>query len=138
MGGRSASEVRWRDAALEFTGTISLENGGGFASLLSPELGAAALSADAIGMIIDAISDGKTYVMQLRIAGATAWVARFTPEPSVRTTTTIEWSQFEPVDRFLNPIATNGRLNPTEVDALAIYILDKQEGDFALSIYAIG
>jgi hypothetical protein len=138
MGGESSSEVRWVNGALSFTGTISLANGGGFASLLSPEF----FAADALGpttdaMTIDASGDGHTYVVQLRTTGQSiGWVARFSP-PSQRTTTTLSWSQFEPADRFLNPISSDQTFDPAQVDALAIYILDKQEGDFALSIFAI-
>lgn len=137
MGGRSRSSVRWEPAGLVFSGTVSLENNGGFASLQGPLLDPALVQvwSAAPGLRFDLAGDGKVYVVQV-FTGTQGWIQRITA-PSGEGSVTARWDRFAPVDRFLNPRAGGGRLDPGAVDRLALYILDKQVGPFRLVLRAI-
>jgi len=148
MGGVSASEGTWVEAggtgALLFSGTLSTERNGGFASILGPtepEMGLRASNTTAIS--ISAIGDGRTYLLQLRAGqnGNERWIARFTP-PTARPQTESEnvlipFDAFEPVDRFLRPAASNMPLEASSIIQLAVYVLDGQVGEFRLAIERI-
>ena len=71
MGGISASTTTWVETngsgALLFSGMMTTEQNGGFTSTFGPadqRLGQAAAGSTALG--VNAIGDGRTYVMQLR------------------------------------------------------------------------
>jgi NADH dehydrogenase [ubiquinone] 1 alpha subcomplex assembly factor 1 len=143
MGGVSASTSEWQDGALVFTGLLSTANNGGFASIFGPpdrSIGARSAGASALG--VDAVGDGRTYLLQLR-AGASGddrWISRFTPVPvGDRTLGTIVMpiAAFEPVDRFLRPINASQPLDPATIMQIGVYVLDGQVGEFRLSLRAI-
>ncbi len=137
MGGRSRSSVRWDPAGLVFSGTVSLENNGGFASLQGPLLDPVLVQlwSTAPGLQFDLAGDGKVYVVQV-FTGPQGWIQRITA-PSGEGTVTARWDRFTPVDRFLTPRAGGGRIDPGAVDRLALYILDKQVGPFRLVLKSI-
>lgn len=139
MGGLSSSTVSWETEGMVFEGIVSLENGGGFASLLSPSLDAAGWQpATSAGLALDLVGDGKTYVLQFRTDNQlVGWVQRFPTQVGVQETVVLPWSSFKPVDRFLNPIASDATLDPASATRLAIYILDKQDGPFRLLVRSI-
>ena len=143
MGGVSASTSEWQDGALVFTGLLSTANNGGFASIFGPvdrSIGARSAGATALG--VDAVGDGRTYLLQLR-AGASGndrWISRFTPVPvGDRTLGTIVMpiAAFEPVDRFLRPINASQPLDPATIMQIGVYVLDGQVGEFRLALRAI-
>jgi hypothetical protein len=136
MGGLSRSGAAWRDGALLFAGTLSLENNGGFASVLSPR-------DDPIGPRVDggsalairALGDGRTYVVQLRQADEPgAYIARLPTEAGVDRTYELPWAAFEAVDFMLRPRTDAPALDPGSLGQLAVYLTDKQEGPFELAI----
>lgn len=139
MGGVSTGEIEWQDEALVFAGELSLDNGGGFASIVSPSLGRSpARWSTADGVELDVIGDGQTYVLQLRLSGGSeTWIQRFDTTPGTATTVALPWSAFEPVGRFLDPIESTVALDRSAIDAIAIYILDGQEGPFRLALQSV-
>ncbi|MCB1260448.1 MAG: CIA30 family protein [Acidimicrobiales bacterium] len=140
MGGLSDSNVTATADGLTFAGSVSLDNNGGFASARrepDPVLGAAAAGASTVR--VDATGDGKTYVVQLRTAGDPwAYIQRFATQAGVSATYDLPVEGFEPVDLFLEPAPdAPAQLDPSTVDQVTIYILDKQDGPFSITLEAI-
>ena len=148
MGGVSASERSWLDldgrGALVFTGLLSTESNGGFASILGPsDRSIGQRAAGARSLRVSAVGDGRTYVLQLRAgpSGAERWIARFTP-PTSRPRTddgsgTIPIDTFTAVDRFLRPVVTDTPLDPSTIVQIGVYVLDGQIGEFRLTLEGI-
>lgn len=139
MGGVSASTSAWEDGQLVFAGDLSLENNGGFTSVRSPE--DTAIGADlgaATSLVVDATGDGRTYVLQLRTADDSLYIARFATVAGERQTYALALDSFEPVTRFLEPSPGSPPLDAASVVQLAIYLLDKQEGTFRLAVSGLG
>lgn len=70
MGGQSTSRITFGDGGLVFSGSVSLENNGGFASARSPQdpdIGRRATGAKSLR--VRALGDGKTYVLKVGTAG---------------------------------------------------------------------
>ena len=142
MGGVSASTSTWVDdgpGALEFSGELSTENNGGFASTLSPVdriLGASAFDVHAVG-------DGRTYLLQLRAgpSGTDRWISRFTPPISDSVdrdaAVVLPLDSFEPVNQFLRRVDPAAPLDPATISQIGVYVLDGQTGGFRLLIEAI-
>jgi hypothetical protein len=148
MGGVSASTSSWLlnggRGAMEFTGELSTDNNGGFASTLSrvdKDLGTRASGSRALG--VRAIGDGRTYLLQLRAgpSGAERWISRFTP-PTVVTdgigpTVDVSLESFEPVNQFLRPIDPVAALDPATISQIGVYVLDGQVGSFRLVLESV-
>ena len=148
MGGVSASRSSWVASegrgAMEFTGDLSTENNGGFASTLSRvDTGLGMRAAGARALSVRAFGDGRTYLLQLRAgpSGADRWISRFTP-PSGDTggsSVNIELplASFEPVNQFLRPVDPQAALDPASISQIGIYVLDGQVGSFRLIFESI-
>lgn len=139
MGGMSTSKIAFGDG-LVFSGTISLENNGGFASARSPqdpEIGRKATGATSLR--VRALGDGKTYLLKVGIAGESwSYIQRFTTEAAVQRTYDLPVEGFQPVGMRLDPDPDAPRvLDPSRVDQVAVYILDKQQGPFEITVGAI-
>ena len=148
MGGVSASTSSWvvsgGRGAMEFTGELSTDNNGGFASTLSrvdTDLGRRASGSRALG--VRAFGDGRTYLLQLRAgpSGGERWISRFTP-PIVDTegtgpTVEVSLESFEPVNQFLRPIDPVAALDPATISQIGVYVLDGQVGSFRLVLEGI-
>jgi len=142
MGGVSSSRVEVLTShpggMLVFSGTVSLENNGGFASIRTrPER--VDLS-DYTGLALRVRGDGKTYQFRLRdnanFDGA-AYQARFE-------TTSGEWQEihlpfrsFVPVFRGLRMFLAPA-LNPAKIFTFGFLIAGKQSGPFRLEVDWIG
>lgn len=140
MGGRSTSAVSFVDNALVFSGELSLENNGGFASARSPEDSAIGQrAADATALRVQAVGDGKTYLLKVGIAGQPwSYIQRFPTEAGVQQTHDLPVAGFEPVGMRLDPAPeAPATLNPASIDQVAVYILDKQQGPFTITVDAI-
>jgi hypothetical protein len=148
MGGVSASSSSWVSSggrgALEFTGDLSTDNNGGFASTVrraDAGLGLRASGARALGL--RAFGDGRTYLLQLQAGptGADRWISRFTPpaDDASGSAPTIELplASFEPVNKFLEPVDPMGALDPASITQIGIYVLDGQVGSFRLELESI-
>ena len=134
MGGVSSSDLSWSDGDLIFSGNLSTDNNGGFTSMRGPILpfipssGLTAISVVAQG-------DGRTYLMQIR-TDTDSYVQRFTPGETM-SGTTLKLSDFTATDWRLGPIADRPPLVSEAVRQVAIYLLDKQVGEFVLRLRSI-
>ena len=138
MGGRSTSTVTFGDGGLVFSGNISLDNNGGFASARgpqNPDLGR--LAAGATSLHVRALGDGKTYVLKAETGQPWSYIQRFATEPGVRRAYDLPVGGFQPVGRFLDPVPSAPPLDTSALSRVGIYILDKQEGPFQLVVSAI-
>ena len=138
MGGRSTSTVTFGDGGLVFAGNISLDNNGGFASTrgpIDPEIGRRA--AGATSLRVRALGDGKTYMLKVETGQPWSYIQRFSTDPGVRRTYELPVGGFESVGMFLNPAPGAPPLDPSTINRVGIYILDKQEGPFQLVVGAI-
>ena len=140
MGGMSTSRVTFGDAGLVFSGNVSLENNGGFASArspLNPEVGRRATGAKSLR--VHALGDGKTYLLKVGIEGQPwSYVQRFPTQAAVQRIYDLPIGGFTPVGMRLDPEPSAPRnLDPSTIDQVAVYILDEQQGPFELSVSAI-
>ena len=136
MGGRSTSTVSF-DGGLVFSGTVSLENNGGFASArgpFDPEIGSKATAATSLR--VRAAGDGKTYVLRVDTGQPWSYIQRFATDGGVRRTYDLPVDGFQSVGRFLDPVSAPP-LDPSAISRVAFYILDKQEGPFKLVVGGI-
>lgn len=135
MGGRSQSDIRdsGRGTAI-FSGVVSLENNGGFASvrktLESIDLsGSTALAVRVLG-------DGQRYLLRLRTNDrfdGLAYQATFDTAPDEWQVFVIPFSEFLPTFRG-RTILDAGPLDSSSIRQISFMIADKQEGPFSLEI----
>lgn len=140
MGGRSTSQVTYGNGGLTFSGNISLENNGGFASARGPvDPGIGQRASGATSLRVRAQGDGKTYVLKVGAAGQPwSYIQRFGTDAGVARTYDLPIAGFQPVGFRLDPAPYAPQtLDPSSISQMSIYILDKQEGPFALTISAI-
>lgn len=134
MGGVSSSSVSWDDGELIFSGNLSTENNGGFTSMRGPVVpfipasGLTAISVVAQG-------DGRTYLMQIR-TDSDSYIQRFTPGETM-SETTLRLSGFVATDWRLDPIPDRPPLVSEAVRQVALYLVDKQVGEFLLLLRSI-
>lgn len=139
MGGRSSSVMRRSsDGSAVFTGNLSLENNGGFASVRT-ELPVGSLAGFS-RLVIRVRGDGKRYQMRLRTSTAfdgIAYGASFETVADEWKVVAIPLSSFEPSFRGYRP-RNAAPLDAAEVRQIGIMLTDKQEGPFRLEIEWIG
>ncbi len=140
MGGMSTSRVTFGDGGLVFSGNVSLENNGGFASArspLDPEIGRRATGAKSLR--VHALGDGKTYLLKVGTQGRPwSYVQRFPTQAAVQRIYDLPIGGFKPVGMRLDPEPSAPQtLDPSTIDQVAVYILDEQQGPFELSVSAI-
>ena len=140
MGGRSTSAVTFGDGGLVFSGTLSLENNGGFASARGPE--DAAIGQEAAGaksLLVRAVGDGKTYVLRVGRGGQPwSYIQRFPTEAGVPRTYELPIAGFQAVGMRLDPAPNAPQaLDPSTISQVSVYILDKQQGPFELTVRGI-
>ncbi|MDG5486061.1 CIA30 family protein [Mycolicibacterium gadium] len=141
MGGMSTSRITFgEDGGLVFSGTISLENNGGFASARSPQdpdIGRRATGAKSLR--VHAVGDGKTYLLKVGDAGQPwSYIQRFATEAAVGRIYDLPIEGFEPVGTRLDPAPDAPQtLDPSTINQVSVYILDKQQGPFEITISAI-
>lgn len=134
MGGRSDGRFTINDdKQMEFYGTLSLANNGGFASVRSRgrNLG---------------LADGETIVMRVRGDGRKYSLNLYTPTRLIAfsyraefKTKKDEWIEVAvPLDRFVatsfGRVLRDQKLDPTEVNGVGILLGDKKAGAFSLEI----
>jgi hypothetical protein len=137
MGGRSASALIPTDAgAACFTGTVSLESGGGFCSVRSPDFPPVP-AADAVALRVR--GDGKTYKLCLHtryMQPGTSYRAAFDTRPGEWTDLLIPLAEFV-LMRFGSRAGVTP-VDPARVTAISLLIADRQEGPFALELAHVG
>lgn len=139
MGGRSSSQLKPTEDGLRFTGTVSLDNNGGFASarmiwpLAIPPMNTGGVIA------LRVTGDGKAYQFRLRtnrgFDGA-AYSQRF--ETLSNTSQTI----YLPVDEFVptyrgRVLSDMPPLRLKDVQQMGVLIADKQTGEFAITLHQL-
>lgn len=140
MGGRSTSRVTFGGGGLVFSGNVSLENNGGFASARSPQdPGIGQRAAGATSLAVRAVGDGKTYVLRVGTAGQPwSYIQRFPTEAGVDRVYQLPVANFQPVGMRLDPAPEAPPiLDPSGISQVSIYILDKQQGPFEITIGVI-
>ena len=132
MGGVSESTFSSTDAGAAFTGTVSLQHGGGFASVRAPET-VRDLS-DADGLRYRLRGDGQRYWCTLYTApaGSVSYRAPIRP-PEQWTTIDVPFADLVPYRRGTErPDAPP--FDPSQVRTLGFLIADEQDGPFRLEV----
>ena len=139
MGGVSSSAFGIAEPSIaRFSGNVSLENFGGFASVRTPPRDWD--TAGAAAFVLRVRGDGKQYKFTLRTGDGfdgIQYQARFQPPAA-------KWTDVRlPVDLFVatfrgRKVPFAPRLDPARVRALGLMISDKQAGPFELLVDRIG
>jgi len=140
MGGVSSGELAWVDGTMVFTGELSLDNNGGFASVRSPFVDpvAAARWADRDGLAVEVRGDGRSWAVEVRTFSDTGgWISTVTPPVDGFAVIDVPWATFEPVTRFLDPRDAAAPLDPTDIASVAFYLVDGIEAPFRLAVRSI-
>lgn len=139
MGGASQSAFRVIDGEGHFHGEVSLENGGGFASVRRDPNGFEPTLADAQGIALTVRGDGRTYQLRLKstsLGNASAYRVKFTPAQDSWETLHFPWSVFEAVRRG-TLLDDAPAVTPSEIHQLGFLIADRTAGPFCLQVSAI-
>ena len=135
MGGLSQSSFeRTPDGRGRFSGFVSLENNGGFASVRALMGNADLSSFDGIELSVR--GDGRDYDFRLRTDGrfdGMAYRAAFATTEGEWQTVRIPFSEFEPTFRGWVP-RNAPPLDPGAVRQMGLLVGGKQEGPFSLDI----
>jgi monofunctional biosynthetic peptidoglycan transglycosylase len=135
MGGLSTSDLTLsEEATVLFTGYVSLENNGGFASTrarfesmdLSPYR----------GVRLRVRGDGRRYQLRFRTDGSldgVAYRAEFDTPPGEWTEIDLPFTAFQPTFRGYVPRGA-GPMDPGRIRQMGFLIGDKKEGPFRLEI----
>jgi monofunctional biosynthetic peptidoglycan transglycosylase len=135
MGGVSRGNIQRTDQGTGvFSGVLSLENNGGFASIRS-EVGTQDLSSQA-GLEIRVRGDGRTYQLRIRVDNRfedIAYRAYFDTVDGEWITVTIPFDEFLPV--FRGRILKDApALDTSRVNRIGFLLADKKPGSFSLEI----
>ena len=134
MGGRSVGRFKLNeDKKLEFFGTLSLENNGGFASVRARGANLGLEKGESI--VVRVRGDGRQYNFNLyaqRNLGGYSYRQSFKTKKG-------EWIEVSlPVDKFVatwrGRVFPNEQLDPSKVAGLGILLGDKKPGPFKLEI----
>ena len=138
MGGKSTSRLKVSDQGIaHFSGRLSLENNGGFASFRStgilPDL------AGCNALVLRAKGDGRKY--QLRVRTGTGWrvpnyQAEFSTTKSVWREHVLPLADFIPGWRG-RTLEGQPSIDPSKITSLGILLGDKKRGSFELHIDTI-
>lgn len=135
MGGVSSSTIGVSDDGVGvFTGRLSLENNGGFASVRTDVSGIDL--AGLAGLVLRVRGDGREYQVRLRTDGrldGIAYAATFRTEPDRWLSVVLPFDAFLPTYRGYTP-RNAPPLDAAAVRQLGLLIGDKREGPFRLEI----
>jgi len=139
MGGVSRSFLQLAAPGVaRFGGEVSLEYGGGFASVRTAPR--AWQTAGATALVLRCLGDGRTYKFTVRCDDGydgIQYQARFAPEPGTWTIVRLALASFAPTFRG-RPVADTGPLRPELIRRLGLMVSDKQAGPFELLVDWIG
>ncbi len=139
MGGVSQSTFSVTDNEGHFHGEVSLENGGGFASVRREPNGFEPTLADAQGIALTVRGDGRTYQLRLKstsLGNASAYRVKFTPSQDAWETLHFSWDAFEAVRRG-TVLSDAPAVTPSEIHQLGFLIADRTAGSFRLQVSRI-
>ena len=137
-GGHSRGRLEVIDSRAIFSGHLSLEQGNGFASVLTlpRDFGLAA----ATGLVLRVRGDGRTYRVRLRTDASFDGIAWQYSVP----TTAGKWTTvIAPFDRCVavwrgRPVTGQGHLDPRRIQQIGFMVAGDQEGEFRLEIGRVG
>jgi hypothetical protein len=134
MGGLSSSQFQVSTNGAVFSGEVSLENNGGFASVRSAPAGQNLAGLDAF--VVRARGDGRRYKFTVRTeAGfdAPLYQCAFTTKRGEWEEHRLPFKNFVPTfhGRILTDVPP---LNPAKVSSVGFLISDKQKGPFKLEV----
>ena len=136
MGGISNSSVQIdpQSRQLLFSGNVSLENNGGFASTRSEWVGYDLRGYD--GILMRVLGDGSSYRLRIRTAKTgpeIAYSAIFATKAGVWQDVFIPFAEMVPTYRgFIVDAA--GEIDPEFIRSFGLMVTDKQEGQFSLVV----
>ena len=138
MGGVSQSTVQVDDT-LTFSGTLSLERNGGFASTRARIPRGALVGGEAL--LVRLRGDGRTYDLTLRRADVRLRAGSYRvaiPSDTTETEVVIPLSAFRPTS-FGRPVSGAPALDSDlgQVDTLGLMLADKQPGPFSVQILEV-
>jgi NADH dehydrogenase [ubiquinone] 1 alpha subcomplex assembly factor 1 len=138
MGGVSASRLRYDVSGHAiFEGEVSLESGGGFASVRSRPMDLAAAGAKAY--VLDVLGDGKRYKLNVRTDDGfdgLNYQASFNPPAGAWSVIRLPIADFRATFRGRN-VPGAPPLDPASVRQIGFVIADKQAGAFSLAVQSI-
>jgi monofunctional biosynthetic peptidoglycan transglycosylase len=139
MGGVSDGRFKVTDdGTMEFFGTLSLENNGGFASVRSKSMDLDIKAGDAI--VVRVKGDGREYVLNLYTKSRRMAFSYRAPLP----TTKDEWTEVSvPIAGFIptafgRRVQGMGPVEPGQIVGLGFMLSDKKPGPFELEIESVG
>ncbi len=135
MGGRSVGKLKTTpDGAMQFFGTLSLENNGGFASIRSGRLQVEMDQKEAFRVRLK--GDGRTYVFNLYPKTRRMAFSYRASLPTVAgewTEVTVPLEDFTPTS-FGRRVQNKGPLAPDQISGIGFMLSDKKAGPFELEI----
>jgi len=136
MGGISSSSVRIDPGSqkLTFSGNVSLENNGGFASTRSDWAGYDLRGYD--GFLMRVRGDGNVYRLRTRTektGGGIAYTALFETEVDSWQEVYIPFAEMIPTYRGF-VVGAAGPLDPSVIRSFGLMLSDKQQGQFFLEV----
>ena len=135
MGGCSQSHPEYLDGiGLRFSGTVSLDNNGGFASIRSAQ-GCFDLSRHA-GLKIRVFGDGHSYKLSLRTDlyyDGISYQASFATEADTWQEIILPFDRFTPTHHGIT-LTTVSAMDSANVKSFGLFIADHQAGPFKLDI----
>ena len=139
MGGCSQSRPEYlQGVGLRFTGTVCLDNNGGFASIRSNQ-GGFDLSRYS-GLKIRVLGDGHSYKLSLRTDlyyDGVSYQASFATEAETWQEITLPFDSFAPTHHGVK-LTTVPPINAAMVKSFGLFIAGRQSGPFKLDIAWIG
>ncbi|HEY5762288.1 MAG TPA: CIA30 family protein [Rhodocyclaceae bacterium] len=139
MGGLSSSRLHFDPAGhAVFSGVVSFENNGGFASVRRQPDDLAACGASAYLLAVR--GDGKRYKLSLRTDDGfdgISYQCGFHPPAGIWTVCRLACGRFLPTRRG-RVLVDEAALDPASVRQVGLLIGDRQEGEFSLTLRSIG
>ena len=135
MGG--VSEGRFKittDKTMEFSGRLSLENNGGFASVRTKPTNFDIHGGDTL--VVRVKGDGREYVLNIYTKSRRMAFSYRAPLP----TTSDEWTEVSvPLNEFIptsfgNRVQGMGPVEPDQINSLGFMLSDKKPGPFKLEV----
>lgn len=139
MGGESHSTFSVSDEVGRFHGDVSLDNGGGFASVRREPNGFEPTLTDAQGIALTVQGDGRTYQLRLKstsLGDASAYRVKFTPSQDRFETLHFAWRDFEAVRRG-TVLSDAPPLKPSDLTQVGFLIADRAAGPFCLRVASL-
>ncbi|MHC5002147.1 MAG: CIA30 family protein [Planctomycetota bacterium] len=136
MGGRSTGRIESGDGGtLRFTGTLSLENNGGFSQIRRSVPGGVFAGADGVDLRVR--GDGRTYTFNVRCTNARVMAGGFQADFATNdggwTDVRLPFSAFR-LYSFGRAVAGAPELAPELIESIGVTLADKQAGPFRLEI----